>query len=80
MKSDLSLPPVSQRELLILCEDAVEVTQSIPAEEIYHLIKELGNEDSLLILSMTSPEQLQYFFDLEWWQSDKFQPQRAMEW
>ena len=76
----LNLPSVFQRELLVLCEDAVEVTQSIPAEEIYHLIKELGSEDSLLILSMASPEQLQYFFDLEWWQSDKFQPQRAMEW
>ena len=76
----LSLPAVFQRELLVLCEDAVEVTQSIPAEEIYHLIKELGSEDSLLILSMASSEQLQYFFDLEWWQSDKFQPQRAMEW
>ncbi len=76
----LNLPTAFQRELLVLCEDAVEVTQSIPAEEIYHLIKELGHEDSLLILSMASQEQLQYFFDLEWWQGDKFQPQRAMEW
>ena len=59
VKSVLSLHPVSQRELLVLCEDAVEVTQSIPAEEIYHLIKELGSEDSLLILSMASPEQVQ---------------------
>jgi len=80
VKHVLSLPAVFQRELLVLCEDALEVTQSIPAEEIYHLIKELGSEDSLLILSMASPEQLQYFFDLEWWQSDKFQPLRAMEW
>ena len=37
-KHVLSLPAVFQRELLVLCEDAVEVTQSIPAEEIYHLI------------------------------------------
>ena len=39
VKHVLSLPAVFQRELLVLCEDALEVTQSIPAEEIYHLIK-----------------------------------------
>ena len=76
----LNLSAVFQRELLVLCEDAVEVTQAIPAEEIYNMIKELGKEDSLLILSMASSEQLQYFFDLEWWQGDRFQPQRAMQW
>ena len=36
----LNLPPHLQRELLVLCENAVEVTQSLPAEEIYNLIKE----------------------------------------
>ncbi|MZG53625.1 MAG: hypothetical protein F3743_05895 [Nitrospinae bacterium] len=76
----LNLPVVFQRELLVLCEDAVEVTRVLPAEEIYNMIKELGKEDSLLVLSMVSAEQLQYFFDIEWWQGDRFQPQRAMEW
>ena len=76
----LSLPPALQIKLLVLCEDAVEVTQSIPAEEIYNLVKEVNKEDSLLVLSIVSAEQLQFMFDLEWWQGDKFQPDRAMEW
>ena len=76
----LNLPAHLQRELLVLCENAVEVTQSLPTEEIYNLIKELGNEESILILSMVSEEQLQFIFDLEWWQGDKFQPKRAIEW
>ena len=76
----LNLPPHLQRELLVLCEDAVAVTQSLPSEEIYNLIKELGNEESILILSMVSEEQLQFIFDLEWWQGDKFQPEQAMGW
>ena len=76
----LSLTPAFQIKLLALCEDAVEVVQSIPAEEIYNLIKEVTKEDSLLVLSIVSAEQLQYMFDLEWWQGDKFQPDRAMEW
>ncbi|MED5353709.1 MAG: DUF6178 family protein [Nitrospinota bacterium] len=79
-KRVLNLPPHLQRELLVLCEDAVAVTQSLPSEEIYNLIKELGNEESILILSMVSEEQLQFIFDLEWWQGDKFQPERAMGW
>ena len=76
----LNLPPHLQRELLVLCEDAVAVTQSLPSEEIYNLIKELGNEESILILSMVSEEQLQFIFDLEWWQGDIFQPEQAMGW
>nr|MBC8282608.1 hypothetical protein [Nitrospinota bacterium] len=76
----LNLPPHLQKELLVLCEDAVAVTRALPAEEIYNLIKELGDEESLLILSMVSEEQLQFIFDLEWWQGDRFQPERAMDW
>ena len=79
-KCVLSLPPALQVKLFVLCEDAVEVTQSIPAEEIYNLVKEVGKEDSMLVLSIVSADQLQYMFDLEWWQGDKFQPDRAMEW
>lgn len=76
----LGLDPQLQQNLLVLSEKAVEVTRSLPAEEVYNLIKEVGREDSLLVLSMASSDQLQYFFDVEWWQGDKFQPQRALDW
>ena len=76
----LGLDPHLQQNLLILSEKAVEVTQSLPVEEVYNLIKEVGKEDSLLVLSMASPDQLQYIFDVEWWQGDKFQPKRALDW
>lgn len=69
-----------QKNLLMLSEKAVEVTQALPVEEVYNLIKELGKEDSLLVLSMVSTDQLQYIFDVEWWQGDKFQPKRAIDW
>ncbi len=76
----LGLDPHLQQKLLMLSEKAVEVTQSLPVEEVYNLIKEVGKEDSLLVISMFSPDQLQYVFDVEWWQGDKFQPKRALEW
>ena len=76
----LGRDPHIQQQLLMLSEKAVEVTQSFPVEEVYNLIKEVGKEDSLLIISMVSPDQLQYIFDVEWWQSDKFQPKQALDW
>jgi hypothetical protein len=76
----LGLDPQLQQNILMLSEKAVEVTQSLPVEEVYNLIKEVGREDSLLVLSMVSPDQLQYIFDVEWWQGDKFQPKRALDW
>ena len=80
VRTILGLDPYLQQNLLMLSEKAVEVTRSLPVEEIYNLIKEVGKEDSLLVLSMASPDQLQYIFDLEWWQGDKFQPKRALDW
>ena len=76
----LGLDPFLQQQILVLSEKALEVTQSLPVEEVYNLIKEVGKEDSLLIISMVSPEQLQYLFDVEWWQGDKFQPKQALDW
>jgi len=76
----LGLDPDLQQKLLMLSEKAVEVTQSLPVEEVYNLVKEVGKEDSLLVLSMLSPDQLQYFFDVEWWQGDKFLPKQASDW
>ena len=80
VRNILGLDPHLQQNLLILSEKAVQVTQSLPVEEVYNLIKEVGKEDSLLVLSMASPDQLQYIFDVEWWQGDKFQPKRALDW
>ena len=80
VRNILGLDPHLQQNLLIFSEKAVEVTQSLPVEEVYNLIKEVGKEDSLLVLSMASPDQLQYIFDVEWWQGDKFQPKRALDW
>ncbi len=74
----LGLDPHLQQDILVLSEKAVEVTRALPVEEVYNLIKEV--EDSLLVLSMVSADQLQYIFDVEWWQGDKFQPARALEW
>lgn len=69
-----------QMDLLTLSPNAREVVQSLPPEQVYQLIKEVGENDSLPVLAYTTQEQVQYFFDVEWWQGDKFQPERAVDW
>jgi hypothetical protein len=69
-----------QQDLLLLSPQAAELTQAIPPEDVYRMIKETGEADSHIILSMISPEQIQYIFDIEWWIGDRFQPKRALDW
>ncbi len=76
----MQLKGKQRQDLLLLSADAVEVTRAMPPEEIYQMVKEIGESDVLQTLSMVSMEQLQYIFDMEWWIGDRFQPKRALDW
>ena len=69
-----------KQNLLTLSEKAEEVVHALPPEEIYQTVKVIGEQDALPILSLVTPDQLQFIFDLEWWIGDKFQPKRALNW
>lgn len=69
-----------KQDLLLLSPQSVEVTRALPPEEVYYMVKEIGEGDCLPVLSALSLEQLQYIFDLEWWMGDKFMPDRALDW
>jgi hypothetical protein len=75
-----SLRGKDQMDLLILSSQAVPVARLLPEEDIYFMVKEVGEEDALPILAILSEKQLQYLFDMEWWRGDKFLPQKAMDW
>jgi hypothetical protein len=79
-RSIMQCPEEQKQNLLLLSEQALEVVQLIPPEEIYQMIKVIGEEDALTVLSLINEDQLQYIFDLEWWVGDKFQPKRALGW
>jgi hypothetical protein len=76
----MQCPEEQKQNLLLLSEKALEVVAVIPPEEIYQMIKVVGEEDALTILSLATEAQLQFIFDLEWWIGDKFQPKRALDW
>ncbi len=76
----LSMPLRCKVDALTLCERAEEVIQLLPEEEVYQMVKEKGESDSLAVLAIATPDQLQFMFDVEWWEGDKFNPARAMKW
>ena len=63
-----------------LSQNAQAVIRGLPPEELYQMIKETGLAESLPVIEMMSQDQLQYSFDLEWWQRDRFVPECALEW
>ncbi|MEC7641616.1 MAG: DUF6178 family protein [Nitrospinota bacterium] len=69
-----------KQDLLLLSPRASDVARALAPEEVYYMIKEIGEKDCLPVLSAISSAQLQYIFDLEWWHGDKFLPQRVRDW
>jgi len=69
-----------QYALLMLSSNSREVIQALPEEQVYQLIKDVGEKTALPVISCASPGQIQFIFDIEWWQGDKFQPQKALDW
>lgn len=69
-----------QLDLLVLSRQAEQVVRLLPEADIYFMIKDIGEEDTLPVLALLSEKQLQYIFDMEWWRGDKFLPEKAMDW
>lgn len=80
ISSILSLQGRERMEAILSLDHAREVFQSLPEEEAYLTIKEIGEHDSLPLLSLMSGEQCQYLLDLELWKGYEFRPERVEHW
>ncbi len=80
VRAVLRLQGKERLDFLYLSPKGVETARAIPPQEMYFMVKDLGNKECLPILSVLSHDQVQYFFDLEWWHGDKFLPERAWDW
>ncbi|KIH76463.1 hypothetical protein SAMN05660860_01555 [Geoalkalibacter ferrihydriticus] len=67
-------------QLLLNAHDCHELVQRLPSQEVYLLIKELGIEDCVELLAMTTTEQMTAFFDLDLWRGEELAPQPTLEW
>lgn len=76
----MQCPAEQKQNLLTLSEQAQEVVHILSPEEIYEMVKAIGEGEALPVLSLVNCDQMQFIFDLEWWIGDRFQPKRALDW
>lgn len=65
---------------LFLSENPEQLVQSLPELEVFLTVKEVGEKDALDLISITTPEQFQYFLDLEFWKKDELDPEKIFHW
>lgn len=80
ISSILELKGKERMDAILNRENAQELVQAMPEEEIYLTIKEIGEHDALPLISLMSPEQYQYLLDLEFWKKYELNPEKIYHW
>lgn len=65
---------------LIDSPEAKRMVRSLPAEDLYYAIAEVGLADSTEIVQLASPTQFRTFVDLGGWNKDRIDPHQALTW
>lgn len=65
---------------LFLSENPEQLVRQLPELEVFLTVKEVGERDSLELISLTTPEQFQYLLDLDFWKKDRVDPEKVLHW
>jgi len=76
----LARPPAEVLEYLLANPRALEIVHSVPAEDLHLLIRDIGAQDALPILSLASNQQWEYILDTEIWHKDRLDPVASTQW
>ncbi|MBW1850143.1 MAG: hypothetical protein JRJ15_01635 [Deltaproteobacteria bacterium] len=57
-----------------------QTVQQMPQEDFYWLVKKVGEDDCLPMLKISSDDQRQYLFDLEFWKKDRMDLEKTSTW
>lgn len=81
MRGRLMRLPVRERvEIILDRPDAEAVAAGLAVEDYYITLQEMGPDDSLPLLALATVPQLNYLFDMQWWEKDEVQPAAALGW
>ncbi len=69
-------------DLIIDAPDPGQLVRSLPAEELYFALLDIGPEDAPEIVAMATPEQFRHFLDMAAWRSSDEgpQPRELLRW
>lgn len=73
-------PGRKKLDLLLDAPDPGALVRSLPAEDLYLAIQEIGLADSGLLVQLASPEQFRTFVDLDAWQGDTLDAEKVLLW
>ncbi len=74
----LSSPKILEK--VLSHPDCPRLIRSMSSEDFFFLIKKVGEDSSLELLKMASPDQWQYVLDLETWENDRLDLDRTGRW
>lgn len=74
------LAPRHRIDLMLEEVDGRALVRSLPAEDVYATIIDVGLQDSTEIIQLATPEQFRTFVDLAAWQRDRMDPLEVLHW
>ena len=79
-QSLMRLPPSQALERILSHAQPVALVHSLPEEDFYLLVNEIGPDDALPLLKLASDKQWEFLIDLESWQRDKIDIDHTSLW
>jgi hypothetical protein len=76
----MGIPAKKRLEAVLSRTDAEAVVASLPVQDFFFFVKEIGPDDAGSLLALGQVEQLVHLFDIEWWNKDQLQPAKALQW
>ncbi len=76
----MQLPVAERLDAILSCKDSEAVVASMPPEDFWITVMEIGPSDALPLLALAQVEQLNLVFDVEWWRKADLRPAKALEW
>jgi len=74
------IPAKDKLVMLELVEDRIKLVRSLPKQELFFAVQELGKESALELISRASYDQINFLLDLDCWRKDQIDVDRLKEW
>ncbi len=74
------LPAKKRLQAIMDCDDVMRVVRSLPAQDLFLTLKEVGPSEALEVVELLHPRQVQAFMDLDGWRKDRIDGEGVGAW
>ena len=67
-------------QMILNAANSAALVRSLPAQEVFLLVKELGALDAVELIGLASPEQVTLCVDMDCWDGDQLDAENALVW